>query len=170
MCLLAWQLTLKTFLIMALTKLTFNIQIAASPQRVWDVLWGNTTYGQWTAPFDPRPEAGPGRMETDLQQGSKVRFLSGGSDAGMVALIERKDEPTYIAFRHLGMVREDGTEDLDSDEVKQWAGAQEDYRLEARDGGTHLTASLEATDAFKDYFSGTFPAALQEVKRLAEAA
>lgn len=152
---------------MAFTKVTFDIQIASPPQRVWDILWSESTYGQWTAPFDPRPDAGPGRMETDLQVGSKVHFLASGG-GGMVATIVQKEEPGFIAFRHIGMVTDDGTEDLDSADVKQWAGATEEYRLVAREGGTHLIASLDATAEHKDHFAETFPLALQAVKRLAE--
>lgn len=32
-------------------KLFFEIQIDAPPERVWDVLWSDITYRQWTTAF-----------------------------------------------------------------------------------------------------------------------
>jgi hypothetical protein len=57
---------------------------------------------------------------------------------------------------------------VDSDEVKVWAGAHENYTLKDVQGKTELVVDMDINDEFKDYFSATFPIALQKVKELAE--
>ena len=34
-------------------KKNFNIEINASKELVWDTLWSDVTYRQWTAVFSP---------------------------------------------------------------------------------------------------------------------
>ncbi len=142
-------------------KLTFNTRIQASPEKVWDVLWDHDHYRAWTAVFSEGSHA-----ETDWQEGSKVLFVN-DKGSGMVSRVaERKDNRVMI-FQHLGMVK-DGVEDTQSDEVKPWSGGLERYFLEPSDGFTNLRVELDAPDDFKDYFTQTFPAALNKVKELAE--
>lgn len=142
-------------------KLTFNTRIQASPEKVWDVLWDHDHYRAWTAVFSEGSHA-----ETDWQEGSKVLFVN-DKGSGMVSRVaERKDNRVMI-FQHLGMIK-DGVEDTQSDEVKPWSGGLERYFLEPSDGFTNLRVELDAPDDFKDYFTQTFPAALNKVKELAE--
>ena len=72
-----------------------------------------------------------------------------------------------MSFKHLGVVK-DGVEDTTSDEVKQWAGAEENYSLKPVNGNTELTVQVDINDEWKDYFVTTFPKALDKVKELAE--
>lgn len=72
-----------------------------------------------------------------------------------------------MSFEHLGVVKH-GVEDTESESVKGWAGAKENYTLTEENGKTKLVVDLESTDEFKDYFIKTFPVALEKVKELAE--
>ena len=72
-----------------------------------------------------------------------------------------------MSFKHLGMVK-NGVEDLDSEQIKEWAGALENYRLKTLEGKTELVVDMDMTDEFKDYFINTWPKALDKVKELAE--
>lgn len=67
-------------------------------------------------------------------------------------------------------VVKNGIEDTESEEVKSWAGAKENYRLSDEDGKTKLKVELDIDEKndFKDYFLKTFPVALEKVKELAE--
>ena len=87
---------------------TFNVVIDAPRETVWDVLWSQATYPEWTAAFS----AGS-RAETTWQQGSKVLFLGAGNE-GMVATIAENQPNEFMSIRHLGMVK-NGVDELDSD-------------------------------------------------------
>ena len=60
---------------------------------------------------------------------------------------------------HLGVIK-NGVGDTESESVRSWAGAKENYKLTEENGKTLLVVGLESTDDFKDYFTKTFPVAL----------
>ena len=142
-------------------KHEFKTSINAAPEKVWDVLWDDASYRQWTSVF-----AEGSMVETDWKEGSKVFFLD-GKGQGMVAQIAAKRPNEYMSFRHLGMV-ENGVEDVSSEKVKPWAGAMENYTLRKVDGKTELVVDIDITEDHKDYFLKTWPQALERVKELSE--
>lgn len=146
---------------MTMEKSTFKITIDAPREKVWEVLWGDASYRQWTAVF-----AEGSRVETTWEKGSKVLFL-GNSNEGMVARIADKVPNEYMSFQHLGEVN-NGVEDVTSDKVKAWAGAFENYTLTNVNGKTELLVDMDLADEFKDYFTKTWPQALEKVKELSE--
>ena len=142
-------------------KQTFNITISATPAEVWNTLFGETTYPLWTAPF-----AEGSSVETDWKEGSKALFLD-GKGQGMVSMIAKSIPNEYMSIRHLGFYK-DGVEDMDSEEVKKWAGAMENYTLKPSNGNTELLIDMDISEDYKDYFNSTWPKALEKVKELAE--
>ncbi|PVW16419.1 SRPBCC family protein [Marixanthomonas spongiae] len=139
----------------------FETTIDASKEKVWLVLWSDETYPKWTAPFSEGSYA-----ETDWKEGSKVLFL-GPNGNGMISRIKTRNEPTYMSIEHLGIII-DGKEDTSSDEVKDWAGAMENYTLEEINGKTKLTVHVDIAEAYLDSFEKAFLQALQKVKELSE--
>lgn len=144
-----------------MTTLEFRTSIAAPRSKVWDILWDNELYKQWTAPFSEGS-----RVKTDWKEGSKVYFL-GNEDDGMLAIIEKKNEPEFMSFRHIGMVNK-GVEDTESEKVKPWAGAHENYTLTEQGNKTDLLIQIDITEEYRDYFEKTWPKALDKVRELAE--
>lgn len=138
-------------------RLTFHLQIDAPSQTVWDVLWNDTTYPEWTAVFSPGS-----RAETTWQKGSKVKFVDANNE-GMVATIAEKIPYEFMSFKHTGTVK-NGVEDSTS----QWPGSFENYSLQDSNGKTSLTVEMDVTQDYKDYFQDTWPKALEQVKQLAE--
>lgn len=143
-------------------KTTFKATINAPREKVWEVLWGNNSYPQWTAPFSEGS-----KVETNWEKGSKVLFLDSKSNSGMVARIADKVPNEFMSFQHLGEVY-NGVEDLTSDKVKAWAGAYENYTLTNVNGKTELLVEMDMVDEFKDYFTKAWPLALDKVKELSE--
>lgn len=143
-------------------KLKFKTTINATPEKVWDILWGDDTYGKWTSVFSEGSSA-----QTDWQKGSKVIFGDGNGN-GMVSEVAERIDYKQMSFRHLGEVK-GGVEDTTSERVQQWAGGLESYFLKDENGTTELTVELDMPDEFKDFFTDTFPKALQKVKELSEA-
>lgn len=90
----------------------------APKEKVWNVLWNDTTYKKWTSVFSEGSHA-----ETDWNEGSKVLFLD-GKGQGMVSMIASKKPNVFMSFKHLGTIK-DGVEDMDSDETKKWSGSME---------------------------------------------
>lgn len=142
-------------------KKEFKISIDAPREKVWDILWNDVTYPQWTAPFSEGSKA-----ESDWKKGSKVLFLNAERD-GMVALIHESIPNEQMSFKHIGAINK-GTEDYDSPETKAWAGSMEEYFLKTVDEQTELSVRMDISDEYKDYFITTMPKALQEVKTLSE--
>ena len=142
-------------------KQNFKILIDAPREKVWNTLWEDATYRVWTAAFTEGSHA-----ETDWKKGSKVLFLDGKND-GMVSVIAENKPAEYMSIEHLGIVK-NGKEDTESDKVKEWAGAHENYILKNKDGKTELTVEMDITEEFKSYFETTWPKALDKLKEIAE--
>ena len=143
-------------------KLKFEVEIKATPVRVWSVLWDDATYREWTAVFAQGSHA-----VTDWQTGSKALFLD-VRGMGMVSRKANSVAPEFMSLEHLGEVR-NGVEDTSSEAVSQWAGAHEDYILVYKDGITSLTLEMDATGGFAQMLAKLQPIALAKVKELAEA-
>jgi len=142
--------------------LSYEIEINASPQKVWDVLWDATTYSEWTKFF------GSGSvMKSDWKVGGKTYFLNGEGE-GMVSTIDNLDEPHQIIFKHLGMVDKEGNEDTKSKEVMEWSGCFEKYILIDLDGKTKLHAEVQTEKEWEDHMNTGFTKGLEVVKNLAE--
>lgn len=142
-------------------KLSFQIRIKATRNKIWDVLWNDDTYRKWTSVFSPGSYA-----VTDWQEGSKTLFLS-SDGSGMVSTIARNIPYEFLSIKHLGFVK-NGIEDTESEAVKQWAGALENYTLKEEGESVLLEVSMDISDEYKDYFMKVFPQALQSVRELAE--
>jgi uncharacterized protein YndB with AHSA1/START domain len=144
-----------------MAKEVFKIEISAPKEKVWKVLWNDDTYRKWTVPFSEGSY-----IESDWQIGGRTLFL-GSEGNGMVSTIDQLIENKLMSFKHLGMIK-DGKEDLESEEVKKWAGLLETYILESSENKTTLSVEMDLADDHKEYFMEAFPKALNLVKELAE--
>jgi hypothetical protein len=142
-------------------RLHFSTSINATRERIWQVLWEEATYPQWTKPFG----AG-GRAVSDWKQGSRVLFLSAEGD-GMFGVLKRVDAPAFMGIEHLGVYK-DGHEQPADALSREWSGAKEEYTLTEGPGGTQLAVSVDVSDGEVASFRKMFPEALALVKQLAE--
>jgi hypothetical protein len=137
-------------------KIEFSIDIMATKEKVWDMLWSDAGYRKWTSAFTEGSYA-----ESNWQEGSKIRFLSPGGD-GMFAIIESKKDFEEMIFKHLGEIK-NGME-----VPKDWAGAKEAYYLKEENGITQLRVSLDTVEDYENYFTEAFQKALQILKQNSE--
>jgi len=142
-------------------KLNFSISINATAKKVWQVLWSDATYRQWTNPFYEGSYA-----VSDWKQGSKILFL-GPSGDGMFSTIEEVIPFEKMVFIHEGEVK-DFKEQPGTKGSEAWKGSRESYTLKEENGKTNLEVSLESANEFADYFAQAFPKALEIVKQLSE--
>jgi len=142
-------------------RLDFNIDINAPREKVWNILWNDSTYPQWTSPFSPES-----RVKTDWKKGSKALFHD-GTDNGMVATIADNIPNEYMSIKHLGMLK-DGKEDMEEAQREGWTGAMENYTLASTNGRTQLHIEVDTLEKHLDFFTKVWPKALEKVKQLAE--
>jgi len=139
----------------------FSISINATAKKVWQVLWSDSTYRQWTNAFQEGSYAA-----SDWKEGSKIQFLTPKGE-GMFSIIEESKPAERMVFRHLGEVK-NFKEQPDTKQSAAWKGSKEIYVLQESNGTTTLDVSLESSDEFAEYFEKVFPKALETVKQLAE--
>ncbi|QLZ70550.1 hypothetical protein FOLKNPGA_03364 [Legionella sp. PC1000] len=138
--------------------LHFSININASKEKVWNILWGDKTFTDWTHVFAEGSYA-----VSDWREGSRIQFIDPKSNNGMSSVIEKKIPNEFMSFKHLAEI-------INGEEQspKEWSGALEDYTLKEKDGVTTLTVRLDTSEEWKKMFEDKFPKALQKVKELSE--
>lgn len=143
-------------------KLSYKISIDAPREKVWESLWNQQTYSQWTSPFGE----GSSIQIKDWNEGGRVHFTAAGGN-GMYSDIVKMTENAYISFRHLGEVK--GGQELPIDEkAKEWSGWMENYTLTEADGKTALLVEVDMLEKETEFMNKTFPKALDKLKEIAE--
>ena len=142
-------------------RLQFSTVIDAPPEVVWRVMLDDATYRRWTEAF-----AEGSHYEGSWAEGERIRFLVPSGD-GMVAEIAERREHEFLSIRHLGVVS-DGVEDTDSEAVRAWAPAHENYTFEADGQGTRLVVEQEVAGDYEQALGETWGKALESLKILCE--
>jgi uncharacterized protein YndB with AHSA1/START domain len=145
--------------------LHFEISIEASSEKVYKLMLDKDNWEKWTSVFS----AGS-RYEGSWERGSKILFLGEGKDGetgGMVSRIKENIPNKFISIEHVG-IYQDGKEITSGDDVLTWAGALENYTFEEKGGKTRLFVDTDSNKEFKEYFSETWPKALEELKQICE--
>lgn len=149
-------------------KLQYQQQIKASAATVYQTMLGldsKTTYEEWTAEFNPTST-----YEGNWEKDTKMYFVGtdkNGKKAGMISVIAENIPNQFVSIRHIGMLDGD-TEITEGPQVEPWAGCLENYSLEEMEGITTVTVSIDADEAYKDYFDTTWVKALLKLKELVE--
>lgn len=137
-------------------KIKFETQISAPREKVWNALWEDKNYREWTSAFTEGSNA-----ESDWKEGSKIRFNDGKGN-GMYSIIETKIGNTQMTFKHLGEIK-DGKEIPSS-----WGESRESYFLSGEGNSTTLKVELDTLEDWESYMNETFPKALALLKDIAE--
>lgn len=146
-----------------MNKISMSERIHAAPKTVWDTMLGDATYRDWTSAF-----AEGSYFEGSWEQGKEIRFLS-PQGGGMAAVIAECRPYEFISIKHVGVVKEGGEVDTESEAVKKWAPAFENYRLVQVDGGTEVQVEMDVTPDFEGCMKETWPKALARLRALCEA-
>lgn len=142
-------------------RIHFSILIHAPVATVWHAMLDPEPYEHWTAAFTPGS-----RYEGSWEQGQRIRFLAPSGD-GMLAEIAENRPQEYLSIRHLGHILQ-GVEDTDSDAVRAWAPAFENYTFRPVPDGTELLIEQDVTEEFERYLLDAWPRALERLKKLCE--
>lgn len=142
-------------------KIQFSTTIAAPPAKVWEATFADETYRRWTSAF-----AEGSHFEGSWEEGSRIRFLAPSGD-GMVAEIAESRRPEFLSIRHLGTFA-NGVEDTESEAVRSWAPAYENYTFQAIPEGTRMVVDQDVSNDWEQYFEETWPKALALLKQICE--
>ncbi|WP_309612655.1 SRPBCC domain-containing protein [Flavobacterium sp.] len=143
-------------------KITFSIDINAPKEKVWYSLWDEENYENWTSAFSEGSHA-----ISDWNEGSKIYFLGSGGGGGMSSKINIKEPFNIMSFKHMTEIK-DFKELPITKETESWSGSEERYDLSENNGITTVTVTIDVVEKFANYFSETFPKALQKLKEIAE--
>nr|WP_294939569.1 SRPBCC domain-containing protein [uncultured Flavobacterium sp.] len=143
-------------------KVQFTTRINAPKERVWQVLWDDPTYREWTSVFSEGSKA-----ISDWQEGSKIHFLNENND-GMYSTIDKRIDNEIMNFKHIGNVK-NGEELPVVGTTESWSGSTENYTLSEAGGSTILTVEMDIVPDYLDFFNEKFPQAFEKIKTLSEA-
>lgn len=138
-----------------------SIEINAPKKKVWETMLNDETYRQWTVAFSPGSCA-----IGNWEEGTKMHFTD-GSGSGMVSVVRSHKPAEEITLEHIGMLN-NNKEDLESEEVKKWAGSLEKYKVTETDGKTLLEIEMDVTPDFEEFMNKAWKKALELLKEIAE--
>lgn len=139
----------------------YTKHIHAPREQVCQLMLAPDTYQQWTAEFC-EGSAYVGSWE----DGENIRFV-GPSGDGMYAVIAENRLPEYISIKHLGVIA-NGQVDTESEKVKAWAPAFENYTFKEVDGGTTVEVAMDILPEYEAMFNELWPKALDALAKLCE--
>lgn len=145
----------------SVTRVQFATTIAAPPSIVWNHITSQESYRLWTSVF-----AEGSHFQGSWERGAKILFLSPSGD-GMVSEIAESRRDQFISIRHLGFIA-NGVEDTESEAVRAWAPAYENYTLTPVPEGTRMVVDQDVTAEWKEHLSQAWPKALDCLRDLSE--
>ncbi len=147
-------------------KIQFKITINAKVEKVFQIMFDETTYKKWTAVFNPTSS-----FKGTWKKGEKMLFLGtdqDGNKGGMVSKIKEFITNQFVSIEHIGILQ--GEQEITSgEEVESWAGINENYTFTETNGNTQLVVEIDSNEEFKNYFDETWPKALNKLKEICEA-
>jgi len=140
-------------------KKQFSIEIKASQEKVWNTLWEDKTFRDWSNIIDEGMY-----MVGEIKEGNEVQFISSVSGYGVTSLIEKLALNEFVSFRQMADTKDSGERERE----KEWTGGTESYSLAENEGVTTLTVDIDVPPGQEETFRVRFPKALERVKILAE--
>lgn len=144
-----------------MNTLHFSKTINAPAGKVWNTMFEDETYRQWTTAFTEGSH-----FKGSWEEGKKILFLD-ANGTGMVATIAENRPYEFISIKHIGIIH-DGVEDTESEEAKKWAPAFENYTFTEEEGKTTVTVDMDIMEEHEEMFNKMWPKALENLKKLAE--
>ena len=143
-------------------KLRFSTTIQAPREVVWKTMLGPDSFRDWAAEF-----AEGSYYEGGWGQGERIRFLAPGGN-GMLSRIAANRPNEFVSIEHLGLIQ-DGVEDTESEAVRAWRPAFENYTFSTVGDGTRVDVELDVTSDFEADMARQWPKALAKLKAISEA-
>ena len=147
-------------------KIHYSTVINAPKEKVWNAMFDDKTYREWTKAFNPGSY-----YKGDWSKGSKIIFLGPdpetGKEGGMVSRIAENKPYEFVSIEHLGILK-DGVEDTTSPEATKWTPAFENYTFKEKNGATEVLVEMDTAEDYVKMFDEMWPDALERLKKIAE--
>lgn len=136
--------------------LEFEIQINATPEKVWETLFTQDSYKKWASAMNEGTY-----FEGNWEVGSIMKFLDPQNN-GMYNLVTENIRFKVLGMKHLGWI-------LKGELCPQnWEDSTLNYNLEPSENGTLLKGTVNSLDEFVEFFNSKYPQNFEHIKRLAE--
>ena len=149
-----------------IAQMSFSVQIAASRERVWDVV--TTGYPKWIAAVVGAGAQTKGTWEKDAE----MEFYAPSGKGGMVARVTTCDKPARVSWDYHAMIQNGKRISFAEmgEQGKMFNGMGERYEMGERDGGVFLEATVHCPAQQRELMNGKWPTGLAKIKELSEAA
>ena len=136
--------------------LEFEIQINATPEKVWETLFTQDSYKKWASAMNEGTY-----FEGNWEVGSIMKFLDPQNN-GMYNLVTENIRFKVLGMKHLGWILKGELS------PQNWEDSTLNYILEPRENGTLLKGTVNSLDEFVEFFNSKYPQNFEHIKRLAE--
>ena len=136
--------------------LEFEIQINATPEKVWETLLTQDSYKKWASAMNEGTY-----FEGNWEVGSIMKFLDPQNN-GMYNLVTENIRFKVLGMKHLGWILKGELS------PQNWEDSTLNYILEPSENGTLLKGIVNSLDEFVEFFNSKYPQNFEHIKRLAE--
>lgn len=136
--------------------LEFEIQINATPEKVWETLFSQNSYKKWGSAMNEGTY-----FEGNWEVGSIMKFLDPQNN-GMYNLVTENIRFKVLGMKHLGWILKGELS------PQNWEDSTLNYILEPSENGTLLKGTVNSLDEFVEFFNSKYPQNFEHIKRLAE--
>ena len=136
--------------------LEFEIQINATPEKVWETLLTQDSYKKWASAMNEGTY-----FEGNWEVGSIMKFLDPQNN-GMYNLVTENIRFKVLGMKHLGWILKGELS------PQNWEDSTLNYILEPSENGTLLKGTVNSLDEFVEFFNSKYPQNFEHIKRLAE--
>ncbi|KJY83886.1 2-keto-3-deoxygluconate kinase [Vibrio galatheae] len=142
--------------------LTYQLEIMASPKRVWHVLTHSEYYSLWAKAFSPNSQ-----FSGNWGEGEQICFFD-PELGGTKAIVDRLERNHHLEYHHISIFGVDQIQEIDSDSARKWIGSRETYQIEQTDHSTLLVVTIETHPDFVAMFNDGWEKALPQIKMICE--
>ena len=136
--------------------LEFEIQINATPEKVWETLYTQDAYKKLASAMNEGTY-----FEGNCEVGSIMKFLDPQNN-GMYNLVTENIRFKVLGMKHLGWILKGELS------PQNWEDSTLNYILEPSENGTLLKGTVNSLDEFVEFFNSKYPQNFEHIKRLAE--
>ena len=137
-------------------KLEFSVDINATADKVWQVLFEKDNNGVWLAALDEGTT-----FEGTWAEGSIMKFLDDKNN-GMYNLVEKYVLHRELKMKHLGWIVDGQLNPMN------WENSYVRYLLVTNEDGTLIKGEINSLDEFVSFFESKYPKNFLNIKELAE--
>ncbi|MGD8110058.1 SRPBCC family protein [Vibrio sp. TRT 21S02] len=144
--------------------LNYQIEIATSAEKLWQVITEQESYSQWAKVFSP-----DSKMDGRWVEGENLAFYD-PNVGGSRAVIDRLEPHKVIEYHHVAIFTPDNVKDIDSDVAKKWIGSREEYEIVSLQESVLLKVTVHTHPDFVSMFNCGWEKALPLIKLISEQA